>query len=807
MNLIQPMPRSQTIPILTLSLLGGVFSSVCHAEVDFAHQVVPILREHCAQCHLGEAKKGGLSMNTREELLEGSEYGAIIESGNSAKSLFLELVMSRDRTERMPPKGDRVPDDQVEILRRWIDDGLPWEPGFTFGDSAYDPPLKPRRPELPPVVDGREHPVDRLVDSYFAEQEIQRPAPLDDAGFIRRLTLDLTGLLPTPAEVEAFLADPAPDKREHLIAAVLDRNTAYAEHWLSFWNDLLRNDYQGTGYIDGGRKPITKWLYQALVTNKPYDQFAKELLAPPDNQSSGFIDGIQWRGSVNASQTREVQFSQSITQTFLGLNMKCASCHDSFVDRWKLDEAYGLAAIYAEKPLEIARCDVPTGRIAKPGWIFPELGEIDAAAPRPERLRQLAELMTHPENGRFTRTIVNRLWHRLMGRGIVHPVDAMDTRPWDEDLLDHLAVRFADDGYDLKKALAYLASSEIYQSASVVTEEGADPAVFRGPGVKRLSAEQFMDAVWFLTGTAPDKPHASVPRDAAASEREMLARWIWSYPTASSASPAGETIVLGTEVELSAEPVSVRAVFIADNEAEIYVNGLPAASEPGEAAPRARSVDLPHFRKGRNSVIVVAKNAGSSPNPAGLIFEAHARLADGRTVVIATDNSWKWSATLPGADGRFTRPPGDWRAAAVLENPGVWANFSSGLAAGLDSGPGFMVRASTVPSDMLMRALGRPNREQIVSMRPDNITTLEAIDLANGAQLADLLKRGAAGLLGESDSMAELVQTVFMRALGRPPTSSEAATLVSTLGEPPTLQSVEDLLWLVLLLPEFQFVR
>ncbi|MCU0753397.1 MAG: DUF1549 domain-containing protein, partial [Akkermansiaceae bacterium] len=111
----------------------------------------------------------------------------------------------------------------------------------------------------------------------------------------------------------------------------------------------------------GGRQPVTAWLYQALLTNKPYDEFARELLAPPDKRSSGFIDGIQWRGSVNASQTREVQFSQSISQTFLGLNMKCASCHDSFVDRWKLADAYGLAAIFAEQPIEMARCDKPTG--------------------------------------------------------------------------------------------------------------------------------------------------------------------------------------------------------------------------------------------------------------------------------------------------------------------------------------------------------------------------------------------------------------------------------------------------------------
>jgi hypothetical protein len=627
--------RMKILPMFFLVSLAAAV--VARGEVDFAHQVAPLLRKHCAECHMEEAKKGGFSMNTRDSLIAGSEEGVVVEPGNSADSLLLEVILSTDKSDRMPPKGPRLPADQVEIIRKWIDTGMHWEPGFTFGKEAYEPPLKPRNPEPPPAVEGREHPVDRFVDAHFAEQKITRPGPIGDAAFIRRLTLDLTGLLPEPAEVDAFVADRSPDKRGKLIAAVLARDTDYAEHWLSFWNDLLRNDYQGTGYIDGGRKPVTGWLYQALLTNKPYDQFARELLAPPDQQSSGFIEGIQWRGSVNASQTREVQFSQSISQTFLGLNMKCASCHDSFVDRWKLEEAYGLAAIFAEQPIEIARCDKPTGLMAKPAWIFPELGEVDPEASKPERLKQLAGLMTHPDNGRFTRTIANRLWHRLMGRGIVHPVDAMDTEPWNEDLLDHLAVRFAEDGYDLKKALAYIASSQIYQSESIVIVQGADAALFRGPLAKRMSAEQFVDAVWTITGSAPEKPHNGVPR---------------------------------------------------------------------------------------------------------------------------------------GADG---------------------ANK--------------MVRASLVPSDLLMRALGRPNREQIVSMRPDNITTLEAIDLANGGQLAASLKRGAERLMADGHSADALVETVFMRALSRPPGDAERAGLTAMLGTQPTPEAVEDLLWMVLLLPEFQFVR
>src|SRR5262249_40665912 len=151
--------------------------------------------------------------------------------------------------------------------------------------------------------------------------------------------------------------------------------------------------------------------------------------------AEGFIKGIKWRGNVNASQVVELQFSQNVSQVFFGINMKCASCHDSFIDRWKLEEAYALAAVVADRPLEVHRRGNATGKKAAPPSLWPELGDIDARLPRAGRLEQLARLVTHPDNGRFTRTIANRIWQRLMGRGIVHPVDVMANRPWSDDLL------------------------------------------------------------------------------------------------------------------------------------------------------------------------------------------------------------------------------------------------------------------------------------------------------------------------------------------------------------------------------------
>src|SRR4030095_3089017 len=144
------------------------------------------------------------------------------------------------------------------------------------------------------------------------------------------------------------------------VKKLLAKDRPYADHWLAFWNDALRNEYRGTGYIDGGRKQITAWLYKSLLENKPYNTCFLELISPtPD--SEGCAKGIKWRGEVNASQIVELQFSQNIGQVFFGANLKCASCHDSFIDSWKLDDAYGLAAVIADKPLAVHRCDKPHG--------------------------------------------------------------------------------------------------------------------------------------------------------------------------------------------------------------------------------------------------------------------------------------------------------------------------------------------------------------------------------------------------------------------------------------------------------------
>src|SRR4029450_13613691 len=134
------------------------------------------------------------------------------------------------------------------------------------------------------------------------------------------------------------------------------------------------NDYRGTGYIDGGREQITRWLYAALRDNKPYDQFVRELVNPSASGPRGFTKGIVWRGAVNASQTPPMQAGKSISQGFLGVNLKCPSCHDSFIDDWQLADAYGMAGIFADEKLELVLCDKPLGKDVPVKFLFPELG-------------------------------------------------------------------------------------------------------------------------------------------------------------------------------------------------------------------------------------------------------------------------------------------------------------------------------------------------------------------------------------------------------------------------------------------------
>ncbi len=620
---------------------------------------------------------------------------------------------------------------------------------------------------------------------------------------------------------------------------MLGRKRAYAEHWLTFWNDALRNDYRGTGYIDGGRKQITDWLYSALATNMPYDRFVAQLINPIP-ESEGFSKGIVWRGVVNASQTPEMQAAQNISQVFMGVNLKCASCHDSFINDWALSDAYGLASVYAEGPLEMFRCDKPTGQKASTKFIYPELGEIQSSLTKEERLKRLAAIVTDPQDGRLTRTIVNRVWAKLMGRGLVEPVDEMDNPAWSQDLLDWLASDLVEHHYDLKHTIELIVNSDVYQLPVVpATDQSSGNFIFRGPIARRLTAEQFSDALATLTGVWPENPAAVVNFEIAKDlepkgpQNNMQGpyasaatpRWIWNQLLAEQFSPA-ETLYFRKTIILSEQPEQARGIIACDNSFKLYVNSIEVGSGKDFGKPVSINL-LPHLKKGTNIIAIAATNDKAKPNdihanqsnPAGLMGYFYVRQStpgnnrkqDHETVMdFATDSSWRCARMIQADWNKLEiSNPDDWMRSVVLGGPQMapWNNGKAFASAVSHASQYERIRASLLAADPLMTALGRPNREQVITTRASAATTLEALELTNGATLSLLLQRGAEKLLKELPaSPADFTTAVYQRALGRTPTVKELNSSIELIGSPVQKQGVEDLLWAVAMLPEFQVI-
>ncbi len=788
-------------------------------KIDFTKEIKPILEKSCANCHGHGRSKGGFRVDDGATFMEGGDSGAPVVPGKSEESLLIELVMGFDPDAVMPKKGSKLKPDQIALLRAWIDQGAKWDKGVWLGKVE----AQNLQPVGPKVAATSGNPVDALLDVYFKTNKVKWPEVVSDRVFARRVYLDIIGLLPPAKELETFVADKSADKRDRLVEKLLHDNRAYAEHWLTFWNDMLRNDYKGTGYIDGGRKQITTWLYHSLETNKPYDQFVAELINPTP-ESEGFTKGIVWRGVVNASQVPPMQAAQTISQVFMGLNMKCASCHDSFVNDWQLADAYALANIYSDQPLEIYQCDKPTGKMAGTKFLYPEFGEVNSTN-KAVRLQQLASCITSPKNGRLSRTLVNRLWGRFFGRAFVEPVDDMEKAGWNQDILNWLSEDFVASKYDVRHLIKQIVTSRAYQLPAVNVGENESGYVFRGPSVRRLTAEQFRDALTSLTGIGYGNALADVASTESDEKKYALKpqpRWIWNTKDAAVKAKC-EHLYFRKSVTLDPVPTDAKALVVADNVFTLYVNGQKVGS--GNEFKNAYLYDLePFLKKGGNVFAAevvnnLPDNSDPTPekaiegteNPAGFLFFARLRAHGGKTAKtndFISDKSWLVSNERREGWEKLEFVTTDWKSASELGDMPMlpWRVGKGYMATKLASAYGGSVRASLVAADPLMIALGRPNREQVVTTRPSTATTLQALEMTNGGTLSDILIRGAGNLANTAKSSRQLVQEIYQKALGRKPTSTELKLGEELVGKEIRKEGVEDFLWAMAMLPEFQLI-
>lgn len=762
-------------------------------------EVRAIFAHHCYQCHSENKQKGGLILENKAGVFQGGESGPIIVAQAAEESeLYRRISLPPNHDEVMPKKGKVLPADQISLIKLWIDKGAHW------ADQAFkvfpEAPLSLEKPSLPSST-SQEHPVDQILDTYFADQGIKWPAPVDDRTFVKRAYLDVIGLLPEPEVVEAFMTDTKPNKRDQLIDRLLSDQQQYTQNWLSFWNDLLRNDYSGPGFITGGRQQITDWLYSALEQNMPYDQMVRELVNP-SKASEGFIKGIKWRGEINASQRTEMQAAQNIGQSLLGVNVKCASCHNSFVSNLTLEQTYGFASIFADSVLELNRCDKPLGRMATVSFIYPELGEVDAKRIN-DRLAQLSQVMVQPENGRLYRTITNRIWERLLGRGIVEPLDEMDKPPWNAQLLDWLAADFRDADYDLKHLIRRIMSSQAYQLPTVKydkPEELKSEYQFAGPVLRRLSAEQFSDAVSKVIAPV----YAAVAYDPRGETLPAQRIWHPEIEFDRVVLPQPGTRYFRKSFSISSKTVeSAEALVSVDQAYTLYFNG--AKISQGEDWRNVDRLSLTeHIRSGTNIIAIQGDNEGTIANPAGILWAMKIIDASGDSTFIYSDATWK-STDQPPGDGwqQLAYDDTDWKE---VRNYGT-ANWGTLIDFSFHPHREAFARASLVKQHPFLKALGRPTRENVTSTRNEQATLLQALELTNGDFFNSILAEGAQQWINhyKGDSRQIAIQ-LYRKLLSRLPNSMELRLMLDLLGEEPEVADLQNLFWSVLVSPEFQFI-
>jgi mono/diheme cytochrome c family protein len=439
-------PEGNTIDHFVAAKIAEMSDQAAHkGSVDYFKDIQPLLETKCIECHRGAKAKGGLKLDALTDALKGGESdGAAIHPGNPKDSALLARVLSDDEDEVMPPKGERLTKEQVALLTKWIEEGANW-------------------PEI-------------KADHLTLTQ------PADDLTFLRRVTLDTVGVVPSLEEIAAFQKNP---DRVAAIDRLLD-DPRWADNWMGYWQDVLAENPNILNPTLNNTGPFRWWLHESLQDNKPMDLFVTELLRQKGSERLGGPAGF---GTASQNDVPMAAKGTIVSAAFLGVEMKCARCHDSPTNKSMQEDLFQLAAMLGSKEIElpmtssvnpdrfkmVARKPLITvslkpGTKVQPKWPFAEFCDETAASlagdPKDTRDR-LATMITAPQNERFAQVIANRIWSRFMGRGIVEPVDDWEKgKPTHPELLKWLGREFVRGGYDMKKLARVILNSQAYQRAT-----------------------------------------------------------------------------------------------------------------------------------------------------------------------------------------------------------------------------------------------------------------------------------------------------------------------------------------------------
>lgn len=362
--------------------------------------------------------------------------------------------------------------------------------------------------------------IDHFLGKKLKKAKV-KPAPLtDDLVFLRRVTLDTVGVTPAQQEIEAFEQDPSNSRRSRVIDRLLD-DPRWADHWVSYWQDVLAENPGILKPTLNNTGPFRWWLLQAFRDNLPMDRFVTELVMMEGSKLSGGPAGF---GMATQNDVPMAAKAHVLSKAFLGLDLQCARCHDAPFQGFKQEATFKLAAMLTRQPVKLpATSSVPLregartpsvtitlkpGATVQPAWPFDEISsdELPEGILREKNdpREKLAAVLTSPRNERFAQVLANRLWKRYMGWGIVEPVDDWhEAIPSHPELLQYLGRELITHDYDLKHVARLILNSHAYQRS--VQEGTAVPPLpqerfFASPARRRMTAEQLVDSLFHAAG-------------------------------------------------------------------------------------------------------------------------------------------------------------------------------------------------------------------------------------------------------------------------------------------------------------------
>jgi mono/diheme cytochrome c family protein len=552
-------------------------------DAGWAAHIEPLFKEHCAECHNPTKTKSGLDLSSLQSILKGGERGAAVLPGRPEESnLYRFLTTGADP--HMPP-GKRKPldDEQVALIRHWIEQ-LPVAGTPTVSMSSNAPALAPpsTRADLPVPSRAAWKPragtsptaaVDGFLEQDWKKAKV-KPAPrASDAAFVRRVYLDLIGRIPSPEERDAFAQSKARDKRGQCVDALL-RGQEYPRRMRELFDAVL----MGRSVQPGPEQTRAQWqsfLEDAFRENRPWNEFVRELIvARPEKPADR---GAVWY--LYERRNNAQAMAEAVAPVVFGVQIKCAQCHDHMVAReikqahyWgtvaafnrskNIDTAAGPGVAESaiggftsfanlKKETQPAFLTFFNGRQVEEAW--PKAGEKEldspglylvppsaakerpqqAAVPRFSRRAAFAEAVTQ-DNPLLARALVNRIWAMLFGRGLVHPVELMDSKhpPSHPELLDWLAGDFASHGYDVQRLISALCRTRAYQLesrqpglAKAHSQMGSQDTFSRAMD-KPLTAEPLFRSLLVATGHRP----GSVGKLGEVSEEALQKTFVTQFP-------------------------------------------------------------------------------------------------------------------------------------------------------------------------------------------------------------------------------------------------------------------------------------